>query len=228
MVPTDETPVENTTPNRVDNIPAADIDLKDVAKQVSDTWLTKPSMTLIWLTQEDFSDIVESYETTLMSRKSTGSTRPIITGKLKNLDFTLDKDVENIKVYLEDKYGKTDAPSYYAAFGIVKEDHVYKLPHDRNERLAALELLVPAITTHGFQTKQFGLTYWTGQKTLYDSLLTQATTIDGTVSSKVGDKNVLKAQIKKALNALIHIIIGNYPDTYKTELRSWGFQKEKY
>jgi hypothetical protein len=24
------------------------------------------------------------------------------------------------------------------------------------------------------------------------------------------------------------VIQGNYPDTYKAELRSWGFQKEKY
>ncbi len=228
MVPTDETPVENTTPNKVDNIPAADIDLKDVAKQVCDKWLAEPAITMIWLTQEDFCVTVESFDTTLMARKSTGSTRPQITGKLQKLDDTLDQDVEYLKVYLVDKYGKADAPSYYAAFGIVKEGHVYKLPRDRNERLAALELLVPAITTHSFQTKQYGLTYWTGQKTLYDTLLTSATTIDGTVSSKVGDKNVLKKQIKKALNALINIIKGNYPDTYKTELRSWGFQKEKY
>ncbi len=228
MVQADKTPVENTNPSKVPNIPKADIDLMDVAKQVRDTWLTKPSITLIWLTQEDFSTNVDGYSTTLLARKSTGSTRPEITGKLKKLDVTLDKDVENVKVYLADKYGIADAPSYYAAFGIVKTGKVYKLPKDRDERKAAFALLVPAITLHGFQNKQYGNTYWTSQKTLYESLLTQATTIDGSVSSKVGDKNVLKAQIKKGLNALIHIIKGNYPDTYKTELRSWGFQKEKY
>ena len=32
----------------------------------------------------------------------------------------------------------------------------------------------------------------------------------------------------KVLNALVWVLKGNFPDTYKEELRSWGFQKEKY
>ena len=60
------------------------------------------------------------------------------------------------------------------------------------------------------------------------SLLTQATATDGTVSIKVSSKNVLKDRVKKTMNCLISVIRGNYPDTYKAELRAWGFQKEKY
>jgi hypothetical protein len=48
------------------------------------------------------------------------------------------------------------------------------------------------------------------------------------VASKVGDKNILKKELKKALNAIVNIIKANYPDNYKEELRNWGFQKEKY
>ena len=40
-------------------------------------------------------------------------------------------------------------------------------------------------------------------------------------------KNKLK-ELNKTLRALINLIKANYPDTYKAELRTWGFQKEKY
>jgi hypothetical protein len=58
--------------------------------------------------------------------------------------------------------------------------------------------------------------------------LLRASTTDGQVAIKVGDKNELKTYLKKVLNALMLVIKGNYPDTYKAELRDWGFQKEKY
>jgi hypothetical protein len=48
------------------------------------------------------------------------------------------------------------------------------------------------------------------------------------ISIKVGDKNVIKKRLKKALTAIVHGIKSNKPDTYKQELRNWGFQKEKY
>jgi hypothetical protein len=48
------------------------------------------------------------------------------------------------------------------------------------------------------------------------------------VASKVGDKNILKKDLKKGLNAVVLAIKANYPDNYKEELRNWSFQKEKY
>ena len=44
----------------------------------------------------------------------------------------------------------------------------------------------------------------------------------------MGNKNILKADLKKSLNAIVSVIKANYPDNYKQELRNWGFQKEKY
>ncbi len=228
MTPTDVNPEEKKNPSKVSNIPDSDTDLKNVSKLVCTAWGLHPLLILIWITQPDFVIIVDNFDTTLTERKSTGSTRPEVSHKLAELDMTINTDVENIKIYLAEKYTKKNAPSYYAAFGIVKTGKVFKLPKDRDERKDALDLMLPAITLHGFDSKPFGLAYWTNVKTQYDALLAQATSIDGTVSIKVGDKNVLKIQIKKVLNAIINLIKANYPDTYKSELRNWGFQKEKY
>jgi hypothetical protein len=37
-----------------------------------------------------------------------------------------------------------------------------------------------------------------------------------------------QAELRKVLNSLVLLIHCNYPDTYKSVLREWGFQKEKY
>lgn len=81
---------------------------------------------------------------------------------------------------------------------------------------------------HGFDGKEYGAAFWTPIQTQYATLLGQATATDGTVSTKVSSKNSLKDTLKKTMNCLISVIKGNYPDTYKAELRAWGFQKEKY
>jgi hypothetical protein len=215
-------------PVKTPNIPRADIDLKDAAESVNEAWSNMPAFTLLWLLQSEFELIVTNYGDVLMSRKSTGSTRPEFTVKLKVLDKKINDNLFHIKDYLVAKYGSKTAPSYFSQFGIIHKYNSYNLPKDRNERKAALVLLVAAITTQGFQTMDYGLAYWTAIKTEYDLLLPTAETIDGTVSSKVGNKNELKKQIKKALNAIINLLKANYPDTYKNEMRAWGLQKEKY
>lgn len=212
----------------VTNIPRADTDLMEVAKLVDKSWLQNPQLTLIWISQPVYSSLVTNYSDTLMQRKSAGGSRPEVTGKLKVLDDSINTDIEHIKEYLYDKYTKKAAPTYFKEFGIVKTGEVYKLPIDRDERKATLVLLLAAITVHGFQNNNFGLAYWTDIYTRYDALTAQAGSIDSTVTGKVSSKELSKVQIRKTMNALIHIIRGNYPDDYKSVLRTWGFQKEKY
>ena len=84
------------------------------------------------------------------------------------------------------------------------------------------------LVEHGFDGKEYGAAFWTPIQIQYASLLTQAIAMDGAVSTKVSSKNTLKDAVRKTLNSLIFVIKGNFPDTYKAELRAWGFQKEKY
>jgi hypothetical protein len=215
-------------PNSTPNIPQADLDFRDASITINNSWHQNSQITLIWINQSDLETLVTNFSTTLMLRKSSGGERPEFTKKLELIDKDIDRDIENVKRYLEEKYGKDSASSYYSQFGIVKEHKIYKLPIDHDDRKAALELLIPALTTHGFQNNTFGLTYWTGVKTKFNDYLAKTVDIDGIVSNKVGDKNLLKKQINKVLNSLIKVIMGNYPDDYKNVLRNWGFQKEKY
>lgn len=181
-----------------------------------------------WLTPEQFTITTTSFASTLTSRNQTGSTRPQITKALKIVDQKIDGALSYVKGYITDKYKKETAKSYYAAFGMVHKNDNYSIPSDQNGRLEALGLLLEALAAHGFSAKEYGIAFWTPVRDEYKTLLQSATTTDGTISNKVGDKNSLKKEVKKGLNAIILAIQANYPDTYKTELRTWGFQKEKY
>ncbi|MCA6421730.1 MAG: hypothetical protein IM568_02795 [Flavobacterium sp.] len=88
--------------------------------------------------------------------------------------------------------------------------------------------MLGAIAANGFNDITYGKDFWLDIQSKFNELLSAASDTDSIVSNKVGDKNALKIEIKKALNSIVLVIKGNYPDTYKQELRAWGFQKEKY
>lgn len=218
----------NGKPVRRSNVPSADVDFGSVITKVNTAWTANTWLTLRWTTKADFTTKSTAFNATLSTRKQTGASRPQITSALKILDATIDTSLAYVKGYIVEKYKKEAAPGYYPAFGIVHKSNAYIFPKDQNTRSASLQLMITAIAANGFGTKEYGTTFWTNIKTQYDALLNSASTTDSTVSTKVGDKKVLKTDLKKVLNSLILAIKANYPDTYQNELRSWGFQKEKY
>ena len=209
-------------------VPAADIDFGTVANNVATKWNETPSISLVWTTASEFTTQAAAYNTELSLRNQVGGGRPQITQALNELDATMDDALAYVKGYIIDKYKKEAASSYYPAFGIEHKNGKYAFARDRNKRVSSLELMLKGIDDNGFSDKEFGTSFWTGIKTQYEGLVNQASSTDGTISSKVSAKNELKASLKKALNSLILVIHGNYPETYKAELRTWGFQKEKY
>ena len=216
-------------PAKTGNIPRADVDFGNVATEVNTKWGSiMPVITLLWKSQPTFAGEVLLYNTTVTERKTTGGSRKPLNQQLNTLHNEIDTRTENVKGYLEEKYGKTDSVAYYAVFGIVKQNDVYKLPQDRNERITALQLMTDGCTTEGFITQTYGTTYWAAVKTNYEAFVNAIGATDSKITGKVSTKNTLKKEIKKTLNALINVLKGNYPDTWKQELRVWGFQKEKY
>ena len=223
---------KTTTPvvkvKKTATVPAKDLDFAKVAKSVADKWATEPWLQLQWTNQNDFATQQTEYTAVLNTRQSTGSSRPQITKALKVLDKKIENSISYVKGYITDKYKKETAQSYYASFGMDFINKAYLLPSDQNRRSAALKLMVDAVASNGFGDKEFGTTYWTTIKQEYDTLLAQALGNDSTVASNVSSKNVLKAALTKVINALINALKAHYPDTFKAELRNWGFQKEKY
>ena len=219
---------KNEKSTKTRNVPVADINFGNVITSVSEKWAASSWLTLKWLTVAQFQADATSYNDTLSIRLSKGATRPQITQTLETLEKTMDTHLSYVKGYLIDKYKKENSTSYFAAFGIEHKGNRYLLPTDKNKRVEALKLMISALTAHGFEDKEFGLAFWTSLQQQYSVLVKEATTTDGQVSVKVGDKNILKKNLNKGLNAIIYTIKANYPDTYKQELRDWGFQKEKY
>jgi len=215
-------------PTKVGVVPRTEIDLGKVAATVSKKWKNNKWLTLLWKKENDFSIEVDSYNKVLSSRLQEGASRPQVTNALNLLNLKIDDSIIYVKNYILDKYKKEAAKSYYAAFGFVHKKDAYVFPQDQNSRLESLKRMVEGIEEHGFQDKEYGYGFWTDCYSEYEKYLDIATQKDGSVSLKVGDKNVLKNEIKKVLNSIVGVIKSNYPDTHKEELRSWGFQKEKY
>jgi hypothetical protein len=227
--------MENTNPNEETNgtsksrgnLPQNDADFKTVAQAVAKSWISNPQITLVYTTANAFSELVDNFATTFSSKLNNKGNRPLVTVELKNLDAEIDTNSGYVKNYIENKY-KKNAKSYYASFGFVYKNKRYAMPGDRNKRIESLKLMAQAIADNGFQEEEFGLDYWTKMITKYETAVDKAMSTDSQVSLKTSSKNELKKQVRKVFNSLLYVIRGNYPDTYKAEIRAWGFQKEKY
>ena len=218
----------NKKPVQTKIIPQADIDFKDVSATVAEAWMINPAITLVWKKSGDFKNEVQLFGATLEGRIETGSLRPGQTLILKKLDDEIDAAVGDVKTYIEKKYKKANAIAQFARFGITKTDSGYYLGRDRNNRNQALSQMVKAIAAEGFANEEFGTAFWTGMQTSYAAALKQAGITTGDVSGKVATKNEQKKAITKVLSALLFVLRGNYPETYKEIYRQWGWKKESY
>ncbi len=205
----------------------ADLDLRDVAMKVSAAWKSSP-LTLQYTTPDAFEQTVVDFAVMLDERMNLEASRRPLTGELADLDRELNSHVSNVKAYIAEQFGKARAADYYPEFGIIKVGKTYQLPIDRNERASSLERLVTALTKYGMVNQRFGIAYWKEAQARFVQLVYQAGTTDSQRSARVKDKNELKRDIKQTLQSLVLSIQANYPDTYRSVLRQWGFQKEKY
>ena len=214
--------------NKTANLPVADVNFGKVVTSVANKWASNDWLILKWLTQTNFSADAAKYNSILNIRLQQGSTRPQITKALKVLDKKMNDALLYVKGYILEKYKKEEAKSYYAAFGIEYKTNKYVFPTDQNKRLLAIGLMIDGLAANGFETKEFGTAFWQPIQVEYKSFIESAMQTDGAVSINVGDKNKLKESLKKGLNAILSSIKANHPDTFKQEMRDWGFQKEKY
>jgi hypothetical protein len=229
MSETTENPVvpEPKSKSPKGNVPMADIDLVTTAKSVAEKWRNTPNLTLLWTNSDRLVQIAANYEHTLNARIAEGSRRPEVSAKLRNLDKQIDRGIAYIKDYLKERYGNDDK-SHYSQYGIGFHSKTYKLPSDRDIRASSFTLILDALDRDGFNDKTYGRSYWENIRDQYLPLKQEAMVMDESVAGKVSEKNLLKDEIKKHLYSLIDLLKANYPDTYKSEMRVWGFQKEKY
>lgn len=224
------TPSESTEKKvrKVATMPVKQTDLLTLAENVTQKWENTPDITIRWIKFDEFKKLVSEFRTSLEQRTDVGSTRQSVTKQLKNLDKTINDAIEDVKIAILGKFGREDGKSYFSEFGIVKTNKTFKFPNDRNQRAQAFETLLKALEKHKIDIVKYPISFFQTTRDQYVALNKEAQSIDSNVSSEVSNKNEAMKQVEKVLNALIQIIKGNYPDTYKAELRAWGFQKEKY
>lgn len=215
-------------PIKTGTLPKADVDFMDVSTNVAASWVANPQITLLWKKSDVFKMEVDGYCAELGSRIETGSKRPSFVHSLVGLDKQANSGVKEVKVYIAKKFKTNNAPAQYARYGIVRENKAYVLPKDRNQRKAALTLMVQAIEADGFADEEYGLNFWKEMEAAYKVAVAESGGTAGTVSVKVATKNVQKRGIRKVLVSLRKAIEANYPDTYRQVLRQWGWQKETY
>jgi len=100
------------------------------------------------------------------------------------------------------------------------------LPKGKAECLAGMRKLISGLIKYEMTDINYGLDYWTAIADEYETLTTTSKESAGNISRKASDKNILKAELRKTLNALILLIKANFPDNYAAILREWGFLKE--
>lgn len=225
----ENTEIENSVkkPKRQPQLPVNDYDLVAVAKSMLPKW-DESILPLVWAKKTEMETMVLQYADSLRNRNTVGASRGSITSSLTAAHKEADKSIEHVKNKLFEIVGsKAEATVRYGEFGIVKE-RTYKFPQAREARAASFDVLIEALTAYKIEDFAYGTAYWTALKEQYNSLLEQARSVDGSVSTKVGSLNYNRTFVRKFLNSFVQLIKANYPDEWKTKLRDYGFQKEKY
>ncbi|GAB4342254.1 MAG: hypothetical protein OHK0038_22130 [Flammeovirgaceae bacterium] len=215
-------------PKKTPKLPSSQFNFLGVAQAVSATWNTRPEMTLIWTNAADFATLVNKLGIVLQQRINAGNQRKPNTQELKKLDDDLNKAIEALKVALQYKFGKKEATAYFGQFGIVKERSGYRFPYDRNERVNRFPLLISSLETYQIKVQGYNNGFFTNLYNQYKTLLTNTVNTDSTVASTVNEITDLRQKITNVINALIHLIKANYPNSFEAEMRAWGLHKEKY
>ena len=217
-------------PVKTENIPRADIDFKDLAEAVADSWLANPDITLRYKKAADFKKETTDFTDSLVSRINTGSLRPGQTQTLKQINQQIDQAVGKVKTYIEKKYEDGDPKAQYSRFGIIKDSRRYIISADGNNRKLALQQMVDSVAAEGFGNEKFGTAFWRDIQSAYITAFAEASNTTGEVSSKVATKNERKKAIRTVLKSLLRVLEGNYPvaEEYKGVIRQWGWKKESY
>ena len=222
-------------------IPFKDAEIRDLANTIIPHWRAS-GLSLIWISTTDFETKAGEFTVELKTRNDEGGSRSPLVKRLKSLDIKINAHISYIKLYLTAEYGKENASSYYGQFGLERKKSTYvadsngtektktnyRISSDRNLRLEALERIVQAMQQHNFTTQTYGYSFWSDIYNEYDQLTKGIVGAASAISTAVSNKNKCRDLIIKTLNSLLCLLKANYPDDYKSVIRTWGFQKEKY
>lgn len=221
-------PSADNAPTHTPNLPLGQLELATLGLNAAKAWQTSALGDLLWQTKAAFLTQAQAYFDSLDTADAADDTRSPQARRLRELDQQTDKALNFVKGYLAEDYEGDADEAYYDEFGIKAEGKNQRLPGARPARAKALAKLVKAVHNHGYDDRKYGKAFWTSIAKEYAQLVEDRTTTEGTASAETGKKNVQEKPLRKVLKALISLIKAHYPDTYKSVLREFGFQKEGY
>lgn len=206
----------------------ADADFIAVAGKVSATWTATPALTLLWTNAATLAQQVADWKNYYQGSSTGKGSKSAKANALKQLDKEINTAIAQVKLYLQEKFGKKNAPAEYYRYAMVKRDGGYEWAADRDSRVLNFPQLIAAIAADGFGSKTYGTAFWTAMQTSYTDALEAAKDNTSDTTENTGNKNELKKTIMKTLVSLRKLVEANYPDTYPNVVRQWGWQKETY
>ena len=166
---------------------------------------------------------------TILAQIATNDARSQTVLALKSANADITKYSKFIKTYLQEEYDD-NAKTYYAGYGIITFGKSHTIPTDNDHRMRSLDTLVAELakTNNPLQDKKYGLAFWTDLRDRHRLNWTNKKTYDGDRSINSNSLTTAKKEAvsyQTRLRASIKIM---YPDNYKSILRDFGFQSEKY
>lgn len=218
----------NNDTNYTPSLPFGQLELATLGLGVARFWQTSALGDLLWKTKAAFLIQAQAYFDSLDTSDAADNDRSPAANRLRELDKMINKSLNFVKGYLaEDHEGDADE-AYYDEFGIKPEGKNQLLPSARPARAKALTKLLAALDAHGYNDRKFGQAYWTPIEVEYKKLVAKRRKTEGEASGEVGKKNVQEKPLRQVLKSLINLIKAHYPETYRSVLREFGFQKEGY
>jgi len=220
-------PEDNPTKSRKGRLPSSLANIISTSRASHAKWV-ESGLTLSWTTPAEFEQKVIKLDEAEIAKSESKTKRSPIANELTQLNNLIDGKVGNLKGNLIGKFGHRDASSHYSRFGIERKGKAYLMPRGSDERKRALDMLVTAFDEYEMPNTEYGKDFWVDINTRYNALIENSSNSAGLISQKVAEKNILIEEILMTMNSLISLTKANFPRTWQSELRAWGFQKEKY
>jgi hypothetical protein len=215
-------------PTYTPNLPVGQLELATLGLFAAKFWQTSALGDLLWKTKAAFLPQAQAYSDSLSTADAADDDRGPAARRLRELDVLVNKGVVIVRSYLAEDHDDDADEAFYDEFGIVTEGESKRLPKKRPARAKALKKLLVAIAAHKYDDRKHGKAYWTPIEKEYRELVEKRRQTESDSSGEVGKKNEQEKPLRKVLKALINLIKAHYPDTYKSVLREFGFQKEGY
>ncbi len=203
------------------NIPSGDAQFLAMSQTVSDNY-SKAIYEIDSCTKQELAAMVLEYKNLLTEMYEQRTDRNPAIKDIDNARKLHDTSLSYVKAYITDKFGKSNAPSYFPEFGIERQNGSYRLPYAQDMRAVGLDKLISGLQKHGFIENTYGLKYWVPLSAEYKRLLEVSSQATGNIASYSAKKNEIRDRLNQGLTNLRFFVRGKFAKSYKAEWRKLG------